>query len=67
MVFDPDLAARDCDEPAIRTAKILQQIANSIEKCIQVTFDTPEGNQNQKMPILDLEVWVSEKKVMHRF
>ena len=67
MVFDPVLAVNDCDEPAIRTAKILQQVANSIEKCIQVTYDTPEGNLNQKMPVLDLEVWVSENKVHHRF
>ena len=48
MVFDSKLAAEDCDEPAIRTAKVLQQVANSIEQCIQVTYDTPRAIKARK-------------------
>ena len=60
-------AASDTDPPAIRTAKVLQEITNTIEECIQLTFDTPEMNNNGKLPVLDLEVWVSDNQVRHSF
>ena len=65
--LDIMLAREDDDEPAVRTAKLLQTITKTIEECIQVTFDTQESNSNRKMPVLDLEVWVDSNEVKHRF
>ena len=67
MEFDETLAREVRDEPAIRTAKLLQSIANSIKCCTQVKYDTPDSNCNNMMPVLDLEVWCANKKVKHRF
>ena len=41
MKYSEDLARTDIEEPAIRTARILQKMANTINPCIQLTFDTP--------------------------
>ena len=65
MEYDEVLAREDRDEPALRTAKVLQSIANTLESCIQVTFDTPESNSYREMPVLDLEVWVDSNEVKH--
>ena len=46
MEYSAEKAETDLDHPAVRTAKVLQKIANSIEECIQLTFDTPESNAN---------------------
>ena len=54
-------------KPAVRTAKVLQCIANSIEQCIQLTFDTPDKNVNGRMPVLDLEIWTEDNTVRHTF
>ena len=56
MKYSSEEAINDRDSPAIRTAKVLQNVANSIEDCIKLTFDTPDRNANEKMPVLDLEV-----------
>ena len=55
------------DQPAVRTAKVLQNIANSIEQFIQFTIDTPEMNENGNMPVLDLEIGVEDNAVRHTF
>ena len=67
MKFCKDRAQSDCDSPAIRTAKLLREIANSIEKCIQLTFDTPDSNTSGMIPVLDLQVWMEGNKVLHKF
>ena len=66
MEFSQAKADNDTDQPAVRTAKVLQCIANSLEPCIQLTFDTPDMNPNGKMPVLDLEIW-TENTVRHTF
>ena len=67
MKYSSEEAINDRDSPAIRTAKVLQNVANSIEDCIKLTFDTPDRNISEKMPVLDLEVWVHDNIVMHSF
>ena len=57
MEYSEEIAKIDTDPPAIRTAKVLQDIANSIDECIRVTYDTPENNASGKLPVFDLEVW----------
>ena len=53
MEYSKHMAETDTDTPSIRTAKILQLIGNTIEPDIQLTYDTPEGNVNNKIPVLD--------------
>ena len=61
------MATNDSNPPAIRTAKVLQKIANTLQECIQLTYDTPDMNRNGRLPVLDLEVWVVDNKIMHNF
>ena len=40
-----------------RTAKVLKDIASSINSNIQLTTDIPGSNSNLKMPVRNMEVW----------
>ena len=45
-------------------------MANSIHQSIQVTVDYPENNDDTRMPVLDLKVWMEKTdndrvKLMH--
>ena len=40
----------------VRTASIVQQVANSICDYIQVEIECPSMNDNKRLPILDLEM-----------
>ena len=62
MVFTGELKF---EEPCVRTSRIVQAIANSLEPDIQLTCDTPNNHLSGRMPVLDLEVWVKDNKVMH--
>ena len=42
-----------------RTAKVLSDIANSINSNIQTTTDLPSRNLSQRMPVLDLHMWIA--------
>ena len=46
---------------------MLQKVANSLEECIQVTYEIPEMSVNGKLPVLDLEIWVENNEVKHSF
>ena len=71
MVYDAELARTDtsCDDE--RTASVISQIANSIENNIQFTVDYPSRNENGRMAVLDLEIWIQDYKgrqmVTHSF
>ena len=39
--------------------KMVQKIDNGIHKSIKVTADCPSRNEDQKVPILDLRVWLA--------
>ena len=41
----------------VRTADILKDVANTINKNIQLTTDVPGNNSSQMMPVLDIEIW----------
>ena len=51
----------------VRTAKVIQTIANSISKFIQVEIDCPSMHSNNLLPILDLEVEMVDNMVLYRF
>ena len=67
MIFDKIVFQNDCDEPAVRTAKTINLIANSIEKDIQLTFDLPDFHEDRKMPVLDLKVWCCDSVILYTF
>ena len=42
------------------TIQIINKIANEVDDMITLTYDIPEKHENQKLPVLDLKVWVDE-------
>ena len=50
-----------------RTASVLRSIANEILPGIVMQEDVPSNHPNEKLPILDIEVWVSENRIYHSF
>ena len=49
-----------------RTARIIADVANSINDGIQVTVDWPEKNMDGRKPVLDLKVWVDRSQDIPR-
>ena len=45
----------------------VRQIGNNIHPSIQLEVDYPSKHNDNKMPILDLKVWVENNKVKHEF
>ena len=43
-----------------RTMEELRKIANTIFKCVQFTTECPSGQENGKVPVLDLQLYVGE-------
>ena len=41
-----------------RTFNVIREVGDSIEDMIELTADVPSDNANNRVPILDLEVWV---------
>ena len=41
-----------------RTAVFIQSVANDIFGCLSFTYDCPSNNEDQRMPVLDLKVWM---------
>ena len=50
-------------EPDARTFSILADIANSIDTDIRMTFDVPSFHSNQRLPVLDMELFVTNNIV----
>ena len=46
-----------------RTAAFLCEEANSIHPSITVKSDYPSKNTDQKMPLLDLKLWVEDNRI----
>ena len=45
----------------IRTMKVIQQVANSLDNAIKVTFDAPSLHDDKRVPILDVKVNMNNK------
>ena len=51
-----------------RTMRIILAVGNDIHESTQLEYDCPSRYDDNKMPILDLKVWVNEENViMHEF
>ena len=44
-----------------RLARVLLDIANSIMPCVQMEADWPSKNEDRRMPILDMKVWMGKE------
>ena len=66
MVFDPLNVSTEQD-PDSFTMNILLDIANTLDKNIQLTGDCPSQNQSKRLPVLDLEIWVENDTVEFSF
>ena len=66
MVYD-ERELRDDEEEDERLARILKEIANTVQEGIVMEEDTPSRNSSGKLPILDMEVWMTEEdRVVYR-
>ena len=50
-----------------RTQSIIGDIVHTIDKNIRVTFDCPEYNNNGRVPVLDVEMWMEGGLINHVF
>ena len=60
IIIDPQKDDKDVPDDE-RLAKLLLEIANSIMECVKMEGDWPSKNQDNKMPILDMKVWMDEQ------
>ena len=67
MKFSQNIADSDIDASDVRTTRILNQIANTLENDIQLTFDAPSLHPDGKMPVLDMKIWVEENRIKYTF
>ena len=55
----------------VRTAIIMKELANDIDPDIKMKIDTPSLNQTGRLPVLDLEVWMTYEngvaRLKHKF
>ena len=42
--------------------KIVKDIANSVDPMIKMTFDVPSKHDDEKVPMLDVKVWLKESE-----
>ena len=53
--------------PDLRTARLLRNVANSIVPMIKMKEDVGSNHPSGKLPILDLEVWVTGHRIYYQF
>ena len=67
MVMDHNLVEEDRNSPPdVRTAREVAKMGSSINPMIQLTADCPSSNPSGMMPLLDIQVWVEDNKVMYQ-
>ena len=69
LIFDSDKVIEDeTVSDDIRTMKIVQAVANNIDKNIHVTYDVPSLHDDKMVPILDVKVIINEVgKIDYKF
>ena len=60
MVYNEPNESQINEKPDKRTFRILNEIANSVEKGIKLTHDVPSCHENGMMPVLDIQTWVDK-------
>ena len=69
MTFSQDRVEEDSEMSGdARTFRELVKVANSIYKCVQFTSEVPSSQQEGKVPVLDLQLYVGEGgTLLHEF
>ena len=66
MMLHPHLVEEDLEVASdIRTAKEVAKMGSSISNMISLTWDCPSNNDNNRMALLNTEVWVEDSKVWY--
>jgi hypothetical protein len=52
-------------KPDRRTAELFRDIGNSVMEMIQLEEEYPSKHKNDRVPVLDLEVWMEDNEVRH--
>ena len=65
MIFDQSRTQTLSEDQ--HTFQQLQAVANSLDKDIQMTIDTPSSNGEGRLPVLDLELWIEQDQIKHTF
>ena len=66
LVFDPHIVEQEDRIPMdLRTAKIFQDVGNSILQYIDLTVDAPSNYNDGWMPLLDLKVKIKNKEILY--
>ena len=66
--FNADLVPEDeAKSDDIRTFEVLRSIADSIDSDIQWEEDVPTNHASNKLPCLDMELWMVDSQVMFQF
>ena len=61
---DQQQAVEEKDQPAdLRTFRVIQAIGNTIHPSIQLEIDVPSNHTDDKLPILDLKMWIKEVEI----
>jgi hypothetical protein len=61
-----EMLANDDDNTEARLARVLKTIANDVNRDIVMVEDYPSKNENGKMAVLDMSVWMNEDNfIMH--
>ena len=55
-----DLEITSCEEEK-RTIELIKEIGESIHSSIEIETDCPSNHEDNKLPLLDLKVWLQEK------
>ena len=71
MDYSKEYATVDMRTDEERTVEVILGIANSLNKDIKLTWEISGKNINNRIPVLDLEIWIKEidgvKVVLHSF
>ena len=64
----PEAIQEDSGIPAdSRTARLIRTVANTITPMIQMEEDYPTNHPSGRLAILDLEVWIENRRIHHQF
>ena len=58
LLWSQDQFNGDNREPDARTMEEMARISSSIFECLNFTWDCPSKNANNKMPVLDTQLWI---------
>ena len=76
LVYDENIVEEEAKkEDDKRTFQIIKEIGDEIHHSIQIEIDVPSNHEDNKIPILDLKVWIETEeiggkvvnKILHEF